>query len=77
MTLSGCFRVHRRSPLSWVRSSCAVDEMASALEVASEGLLLVVRGRDDVDLQLQLQARLTLQITNSNRAKRNRLVLNT
>jgi hypothetical protein len=35
--------------------------MASALEAVSEGLLLVVRGRDDVDPQIQLQARLSLQ----------------
>jgi hypothetical protein len=35
--------------------------MASAQEAVNEGLQLVVRGRDDVDLQLQLQARLSLQ----------------
>ena len=61
MTLSGCSQVHHRSPLWWARSSCVVGETVSAQEAVNEGLQLVVRGRDDVDLQLQLQARLSLQ----------------
>ena len=61
MKLSEYFQVRRRSPLSWGRSSYVVDEMASVRVAASVGLLLVVRGRDDVDRQLQLQARLPLQ----------------
>ena len=38
-----------------------VGETVSAQEAVNEALQLVVRGRDDVDLQLQLQARSSLQ----------------
>ena len=64
MKQDGCFRVRRRSPLWWARSSCVVGETVSAQEAENEGQQLVVRGRDDVDLQLQLQARLPLQMHN-------------
>ena len=61
MRLSECFQVRRRSPLWLAHISFAAVEMASAPEGANEGLLLVVRVRDDADLQIQLRARLTLQ----------------